>query len=184
MAGADDAQLVADRRQPVPAVVAVQRLELLATGRRQVERRRLVVVVGVVRRRRVGRAVGQGDPLAAGVVRRRRRARDRRLGRLVECRAASRGLWRHPAGRVRGRLPSPPTGSHRGRLKSNQPSLHETQGGSQAQLWLRPLRRSLRASHTYPRPRVSKLLDTGHRPCVTEEMARPVPRAPSQVGSS
>ncbi|MBI2780547.1 MAG: hypothetical protein HYX55_01965, partial [Chloroflexi bacterium] len=40
-----------------------------------------------------------------------------------------RSLRRRPAGRVRGRLPST-TGDQRGRLTSNQPSLHETQCGS------------------------------------------------------
>ncbi len=36
----------------------------------------------------------------------------------------------YPAGGVRGGLPCGPMGEDRGRLKSNQPSLHETQGGS------------------------------------------------------
>ena len=57
------------------------------------------------------------------------RARDRGLGRLVERRASPLRLRRHPSGRVRGRLPFPPTGD-RGRVKPNHPGLHETQGGS------------------------------------------------------
>jgi transposase InsO family protein len=44
--------------------------------------------------------------------------------------SAALGLRRHPAGRVRCRLPSAPIGDHRGRLKPNQPSLHEAQCGS------------------------------------------------------
>jgi len=66
-------------------------------------------------------------PLADG---RPGRARDRRLGGLVERAASPQCLRRRPAGRVRGGLPFPPTGDHRGRLKPNQPSLHETQYGS------------------------------------------------------
>jgi len=85
------------------------------------------------------------------------RARDRGLGRLVECRAAPRGLRRHPAGRVRGRLPSAPIGDHRGRLKSNHLSLHETQCGSSRHRHRRSPCAPSRARPSCPRPSLSFL---------------------------
>jgi hypothetical protein len=64
-------------------------------------------------------------------------------GPILEHPEATQCLRRHPARGVRGRLPSTPTGAHRGSLKSNQPSLHETQGGS-APTWRRSVRRTTR----------------------------------------
>ncbi len=68
------------------------------------------------------------------LVERQSRPGSRGLGGLVERGASPRCLRRRPTGRVRGGLPSAPTGDHRGRLKPNHLGLHETQGGSVGEL--------------------------------------------------
>jgi len=57
-----------------------------------------------------GELMNRRGPLAIG---RAGRARDRRVGRLVEPWAAPRGPWSHPAGRVRGGLCSLTGGAQR-----------------------------------------------------------------------
>ena len=77
------------------------------------------------------------------------RARDGGVGPLLEHASPPLRLRRRPAGRVRDGLPSAPTCDHRGRLKPNQPSLPESQGGSagQASLCSFPLHRGVVGLH-------------------------------------